>query len=69
MSLCCRFNVPDVDAACARFEKEGVQFVKKPNDGRMKGIAFIKVCCCHIPDCFTLESCPVPIVCELICKM
>ncbi|PTQ11578.1 lactoylglutathione lyase [Sphingomonas oleivorans] len=34
-------SVPDVDAACARFEELGVNFVKRPNDGRMKGIAFI----------------------------
>ncbi|KAL0274186.1 UNVERIFIED_CONTAM: hypothetical protein PYX00_006668 [Menopon gallinae] len=34
--------VPDVDAACERFEKLGVEFVKKPQDGKMKGIAFIK---------------------------
>lgn len=34
--------VPDVDVACARFEKLGVEFVKRPNDGKMKGIAFIK---------------------------
>jgi len=34
--------VPDVDAACERFEKLGVEFVKKPNDGKMKGLAFIK---------------------------
>lgn len=34
--------VPNVDAACERFEKFGVEFVKKPNDGRMKGLAFIK---------------------------
>lgn len=35
-------TVPDVYAACERFEKLGVDFVKKPNDGKMKGIAFIK---------------------------
>lgn len=35
-------SVPDVDAACARFEELGVAFVKRPNDGKMKGIAFIK---------------------------
>ena len=35
-------GVPDVDAACARFETLGVEFVKRPNDGRMKGLAFIK---------------------------
>ncbi|XP_021935418.1 lactoylglutathione lyase isoform X2 [Zootermopsis nevadensis] len=34
--------VPDVDKACERFEKLNVEFVKKPNDGKMKGIAFIK---------------------------
>lgn len=34
--------VPDVEEACKRFEKMGVEFVKKPNDGRMKGLAFIK---------------------------
>jgi lactoylglutathione lyase len=34
--------VPDVDAACERFEKLGVEFVKRPNDGKMKGLAFIK---------------------------
>ncbi|XP_013421960.1 lactoylglutathione lyase [Lingula anatina] len=34
--------VPDVDAACERFEKHGVSFVKRPNDGKMKGLAFIK---------------------------
>ena len=32
-----------MEAACKRFEDLGVQFVKKPNDGRMKGLAFIKV--------------------------
>ena len=35
-------SVPDVDAACARFEELGADFVKRPNDGAMKGIAFIK---------------------------
>lgn len=34
--------VPDVNVACERFEKLGVEFVKRPNDGRMKGLAFIK---------------------------
>ncbi|PKG96653.1 lactoylglutathione lyase [Paraglaciecola sp. MB-3u-78] len=36
------FAVPDIDAACKRFESLGVEFKKKPNDGSMKGIAFIK---------------------------
>lgn len=35
-------NVPDVHAACARFEEAGVEFVKKPDEGMMKGLAFIK---------------------------
>ena len=35
-------SVPDVDAACARFEAAGVEFVKRPQDGAMKGLAFIK---------------------------
>ncbi|XP_006004591.1 lactoylglutathione lyase [Latimeria chalumnae] len=34
--------VPDVYAACKRFEELGVQFVKKPDDGKMKGLAFIQ---------------------------
>ena len=36
------FAVPDLDAACARFEKLGVSFVKRPQDGKMKDIAFIR---------------------------
>lgn len=35
-------TVPDVYKACERFEKLGVEFVKKPDDGSMKGLAFIK---------------------------
>eukprot|EP00884_Botryococcus_braunii_P003240 jgi/Botrbrau1/12917/Bobra.0299s0025.6 len=34
--------VPDVYGACQRFEELGVPFVKKPDDGKMKGLAFIK---------------------------
>ncbi|KAK3145204.1 hypothetical protein QOZ80_4AG0325370 [Eleusine coracana subsp. coracana] len=34
--------VDDVYKACERFERLGVEFVKKPNDGSIKGIAFIK---------------------------
>ena len=36
------FKVPDVVKACERFEKLGVTFQKKPSDGRMSNIAFIK---------------------------
>ncbi len=35
-------SVPNVDTACARFEQAGVEFVKRPQDGSMKGLAFIK---------------------------
>ena len=35
-------SVPDVYAACERFEKLGVDFVKRPDDGSMKGLAFIR---------------------------
>ncbi|WCJ40983.1 Lactoylglutathione lyase [Euphorbia peplus] len=35
-------TVDDVRKACERFERLGVEFVKKPDDGKMKGIAFIK---------------------------
>eukprot|EP01084_Bolivina_argentea_P119328 211596_1 len=34
-------TVPDVYAACKRFEDLGVKFRKKPNDGNMKGLAFV----------------------------
>jgi len=35
-------SVPDVYAASKRFEELGVKFIKKPNDGKMKGLAFIQ---------------------------
>ena len=35
--------VPDVHGACIRCEELGVKFVKKPDDGKMKGLAFIKI--------------------------
>lgn len=34
--------VPNVEQACQRFEQQGVEFIKKPSDGKMKGLAFIK---------------------------
>ncbi|MCC5854231.1 MAG: lactoylglutathione lyase [Idiomarina sp.] len=36
------FAVPNLNEACARFERYGVNFVKRPNDGKMKNIAFIQ---------------------------
>ncbi len=35
-------SVPDVVAACERFEQLGVPFQKRLTDGRMKSLAFIK---------------------------
>ncbi|WP_101925111.1 lactoylglutathione lyase [Luteimonas rhizosphaerae] len=35
-------SVPDVQAACARFEALGVPFQKRLSEGTMKSIAFIK---------------------------
>ncbi|MFK7740514.1 MAG: lactoylglutathione lyase [Planctomycetota bacterium] len=35
-------SVPDVYAACDRFESLGVEFVKRPDAGAMKGLGFIK---------------------------
>jgi lactoylglutathione lyase len=35
-------SVPDVGAACARFGQLGVKFVKRPQDGKMREIAFIQ---------------------------
>ena len=35
-------HVPDLKAACERFEKLGVEFAVKPDSGLVKGIAFIK---------------------------
>mgnify|MGYP003852722295 CR=1 FL=1 len=35
-------SVPDVYEACARLDTLGVDYVKRPDDGSMKGLAFIK---------------------------
>ena len=35
-------SVPDVYAACERFDTLGVDYVKRPDDGNMKGLAFIR---------------------------
>ena len=35
-------SVPDVSAACSRFEQLGVKFVKRPQDGKMREIAFVQ---------------------------
>ena len=35
-------SVPDVYQACERFDSLDVEYVKRPEDGNMKGLAFIK---------------------------
>ena len=35
-------SVPDVYTACDRFDELGVTYVKRPDDGNMKGLAFIQ---------------------------
>ncbi|KAL2653664.1 hypothetical protein R1flu_021792 [Riccia fluitans] len=47
--------VDDTYKACERFEKLGVKFVKKPDDGKMKGLAFIQD-----PDGYWIEIFDVP---------
>lgn len=46
-------SVPDLDEACARFEKLGVEFKKRPQDGKMRSIAFI-----YDPDHYWVEIIP-----------
>ncbi len=36
------FSVPDLDAAVAWFDRNAVVFVKRPDQGKMKDVAFIK---------------------------
>ena len=55
-------SVPDVYVACERFEQEGVSFVKKPDDGSMKGLAFIRD-----PDGYWIEILEARSTAELAC--
>lgn len=36
------FSVPDLDSAVAWFDRNGVPYVKRPEQGKMKDVAFIK---------------------------
>jgi lactoylglutathione lyase len=54
-------TVPDVYAACERFEKLGIEFVKRPDDGKMKGLAFIKD-----PDGYWIEILAAPSLAAII---
>ena len=47
------FLVDDVNVACERIENAGCSFIKKPNDGKMKGLAFAKD-----PDGYWIEIIP-----------
>ncbi len=57
-------SVPDVDAACARFETLGVTFVKRPQDGSMKGLAFIQD-----PDGYWVEIVSGPNMRDLMARL
>ncbi|MEM8635627.1 MAG: lactoylglutathione lyase [Pseudomonadota bacterium] len=35
-------SVPDVEVACARLDAAGASFVKRPDEGAMKGLAFVR---------------------------
>lgn len=36
------FSVPDLDAAVAWFDSNNVEFLKRPDEGKMKDVAFVK---------------------------
>jgi lactoylglutathione lyase len=54
-------SVPDVQAACERFGQLGVPFVKRPDEGSMKGLAFVKD-----PDGYWIEILSGPNLRDLI---
>lgn len=58
------FAVPDVYAACERFEELGVGFVKRPDDGSMRGLAFIRD-----PDGYWIEILNPRAVADLAAEM
>ncbi|KAG8761062.1 Lactoylglutathione lyase [Serendipita sp. 396] len=57
-------TVPDLEAACKRFEDLGVNFRKRPTEGKMKNIAFILD-----PDGYWIEVCSNFITCTLDLQM
>lgn len=58
------FAVPDVEAACRRFDDLGVRYVKRPENGAMQGLAFI----CD-PDGYWIEILNPRSVADLAAKM
>lgn len=57
-------SVPDVSAACERFDSLGVEYVKRPEDGKMKGLAFIRD-----PDGYWIEILEATSLAELAADM
>jgi len=51
------FRVPDLYESCKRFEEMGIEFKKKPDEGAMKGFAFLKD-----PDGYPVEIFSEPIL-------
>ena len=47
-------HVPDVGKACERFEKLGVKFIKKPDDGELDVIFILYIC--FISQCLNLHN-------------
>jgi lactoylglutathione lyase len=58
------FAVPDVYAACKRFEELDISFVKRPDDGSMRGLAFVRD-----PDGYWIEILNPRSVAELAAEM
>ena len=54
-------SVPNVEDACRRHEELGVHFVKRPDEGAMKGLAFIRD-----PDGYWIEIVSGPSLSSLV---
>jgi lactoylglutathione lyase len=54
-------SVPDVSAACMRFDSLGIPFIKKPDEGTMKNLAFIRD-----PDGYWIEILNASAITQLI---
>ena len=57
-------SVPDVDIACARLAALGVEFVKRPDEGAMRGLAFVKD-----PDGYWIEIVSGPSLRDLLMQV
>lgn len=54
------FSVPDLHAACKRFDELGIEFVKRPDQGALKDVAFIKD-----PDSYWIEILQADLITKL----